>query len=232
VTTSADLSHPADALVSAADASVSAADAAVSAADASVSAGGASVPAGGVSVSAGGASVPAGGVSVSAGGVSVPAGDASVPAGGLSSSVAVPGTAGLVVLTAVVDETLDLAAHEAAVADPRAGAVVSFQGVVRDHDHGRGVTLLEYEGHPTAAAILREVAEEIAADPDVYAVAVSHRIGTLEIGDVALVAAVSTAHRAAAFAACARLVDEAKARLPIWKRQVFLDGTEEWVNCP
>ncbi|GIE80850.1 molybdenum cofactor biosynthesis protein MoaE [Actinoplanes philippinensis] len=143
--------------------------------------------------------------------------------------VSVPG---LVALTAVVDEPLDLAAHEAAVADPRAGAVVSFQGVVRDHDHGRGVTLLEYEGHPTAAAILREVAEEIAADPAVYAVAVSHRIGTLQIGDVALVASVSTAHRAAAFAACGRLVDEAKARLPIWKRQVFRDGTEEWVNCP
>lgn len=127
---------------------------------------------------------------------------------------------------------LDLAAHEKAVADPRAGAVVSFQGVVRDHDGGKGVTLLEYEGHPTAAAVLREVAEEIAADPNVYAVAISHRVGLLRIGDVALVAAVSTAHRAAAFAACARLVDEAKARLPIWKRQVFTDGTEEWVNCP
>jgi molybdopterin synthase catalytic subunit len=127
---------------------------------------------------------------------------------------------------------LDLAAHEKAVADPRAGAVVSFQGVVRDHDGGKGVTLLEYEGHPTAAAVLREVAEEIAADPNVYAVAISHRVGLLRIGDVALVAAVSTAHRAAAFAACGRLVDEAKARLPIWKRQVFTDGTEEWVNCP
>jgi molybdopterin synthase catalytic subunit len=127
---------------------------------------------------------------------------------------------------------LDLAAHERAVADPRAGAVVSFQGVVRDHDHGRGVTLLEYEGHPSATAVLREVAEEIAADPEVYAVAVSHRIGVLGIGDVALVAAVSTAHRAAAFAACGKLVDEAKARLPIWKRQVFTDGSDEWVNCP
>jgi molybdopterin synthase catalytic subunit len=132
----------------------------------------------------------------------------------------------------VGDVSLDLAAHEKAVADPRAGAVVSFQGVVRDHDHGRGVTLLEYEGHPTAAAVLREVAEEIAKDPDVYAVAISHRVGALAIGDVALVAAVSTAHRAAAFTACARLVDEAKARLPIWKRQVFTDGTDEWVNCP
>jgi molybdopterin synthase catalytic subunit len=134
--------------------------------------------------------------------------------------------------TEISDAELDLAAHERAVADPRAGAVVTFLGVVRDHDHGRGVTLLEYEGHPSAAAVLREVAAEIAAAPDVYAVAISHRVGVLKIGDVALVAAVSTAHRAAAFAACARLVDEAKARLPIWKRQVFTDGTEEWVNCP
>ena len=138
----------------------------------------------------------------------------------------------VVAIAAVGDEPLDLASHEAAVADPRGGAVVSFQGVVRDHDHGRTVTLLEYEGHPTAVDVLRAVADEIAADPAVFAVAVSHRVGVLKIGDVALVAAVSTAHRAAAFAACARLVDEAKARLPIWKRQVFADGTDEWVNCP
>ncbi len=137
-----------------------------------------------------------------------------------------------VVMVAVGEQPLDLAAHERAVAVPQAGAVVSFQGVVRDHDHGRTVTALEYEGHPTAVDVLREVAEEIAADPDVYAVAVSHRVGPLAVGDVALVAAVSTAHRAAAVAACARLVDEAKARLPIWKRQVFVDGTDEWVNCP
>ncbi|MFY1573664.1 molybdenum cofactor biosynthesis protein MoaE [Verrucosispora sp. WMMD703] len=136
------------------------------------------------------------------------------------------------VISSVTDQPLDLAAHEAAVADRRAGAVVSFVGVVRDHDHGRSVDSLEYEGHPNAEKVLQEVADEVAADPDVYAVAISHRIGPLAIGDVALAAAVSTAHRAAAFAACARLVDEAKARLPIWKRQVFTDGTEEWVNCP
>jgi molybdopterin synthase catalytic subunit len=132
----------------------------------------------------------------------------------------------------VTTDPLDIAAHEAAVGSRGSGAVVSFLGVVRDHDAGRGVTLLEYEGHPSAVDVLREVAAEVAADPDVHAVAVSHRIGCLEIGDVALAAAVSTAHRAAAFAACARLVDEVKARLPIWKRQVFDDGTEEWVNCP
>jgi molybdopterin synthase catalytic subunit len=137
-----------------------------------------------------------------------------------------------VVFAQVVDAVLDLGVHEEAVVDPRAGAVVTFQGVVRDHDAGRGVASLEYEGHPSAEAVLREVAEEIAADPAVYAVAVSHRIGALKIGDIALIAAVSTAHRSAGFAACAKLVDEAKARLPIWKRQVFTDGTDEWVNCP
>jgi molybdopterin synthase catalytic subunit len=137
-----------------------------------------------------------------------------------------------VALVTVTDEPLDLAAHEAAVSRPEAGAVVSFQGVVRDHDHGRSVRELDYESHPSAEEVLLKVASEIAADPDVLAVAISHRIGKLGIGDVALVAAVSTAHRGTAFAACARLVDEAKAQLPIWKRQLFADGTEEWVNSP
>lgn len=141
-------------------------------------------------------------------------------------------TSSRVAIAAIADVPLDIAAHESAVACPAAGAVVVFHGVVRDHDDGRSVRLLEYEGHPSAEAVLREVADEIAADPDVYAVAVSHRVGRLVIGDIAIVAAVSTAHRAQAFAACARLVDEAKARLPIWKRQLFDDGTEEWVNCP
>jgi molybdopterin synthase catalytic subunit len=139
---------------------------------------------------------------------------------------------GPTITVAVTTGPLDVAAHERLVARAAAGAVVSFAGVVRDHDDGRGVLELEYEGHPLAERILAEVAAEIAADPAVYAVAVSHRVGRLEIGDVALAAAVSTAHRAAAFVACARLVDEVKARLPIWKRQVFADGTEEWVNCP
>lgn len=135
-------------------------------------------------------------------------------------------------IATVTDALLDLAAHEQAVADPAAGAVVSFAGVVRDHDGGRTVTLLEYESHPSAEAVLKEVAAQIAVEPRVRAVAVSHRVGVLRIGDVALAAAVSAAHRAEAFDACARLVDEVKARLPVWKRQVFADGTEEWVNCP
>jgi molybdopterin synthase catalytic subunit len=132
----------------------------------------------------------------------------------------------------VTTEPLDVTEHERVVAGPRAGAVVSFAGVVRDHDHGRAVVSLTYEAHPSAQSVLQEVAAEIALDPDVYAIAVSHRYGDLKVGDVALAAAVSTAHRAAAFAACARLVDLVKKRLPIWKHQLFADGTDEWVNCP
>ena len=140
--------------------------------------------------------------------------------------------AGTAAIAAVTDRPLDTAAHEAAVAHPSAGATVSFCGVVRRQDHGRTVTRLEYHAHPTATAVLAEVAAEFAALPDVIAVAVSHRVGLLDIGDVALVAAVSTAHRGEAFATCARLVDEVKHRLPVWKRQLFDDGTDEWVNCP
>jgi molybdopterin synthase catalytic subunit len=134
-------------------------------------------------------------------------------------------------LIAVTELPLDVAEHEKAVGGPAAGAVVAFQGVVRDHDGGRSVTLLEYEAHPSAERVLREVAEEIAAEPQILAVAVSHRVGTLRVGDVALVAAVAAAHRGAAFAGCARLVDAVKERIPVWKRQVFDDGTDEWVNA-
>jgi molybdopterin synthase catalytic subunit len=80
--------------------------------------------------------------------------------------------------------------------------------------------------------MLAEIAAEIAALEHVEAVAVSHRVGLLQIGDVALAAAVSTAHRAEAYAACSRLVEEVKARVPIWKRQRFAEGDEEWVACP
>ncbi|HZC73575.1 MAG TPA: molybdenum cofactor biosynthesis protein MoaE, partial [Jatrophihabitans sp.] len=135
-------------------------------------------------------------------------------------------------LVGISDRPLSTADHEAAVAHPRAGGRVVFCGVVREHDHGRAVVELEYQAHPTAEQVLREVAVEFAAEPDVLAIAVSHRVGMLAVGDVALVAAVATAHRREAFELCARFVDQVKSRLPIWKRQVFADGTDEWVNCP
>ena len=132
----------------------------------------------------------------------------------------------------VTSEPLSVDEHLQAVSGSASGAVVLFSGVVRDHDHGRSVVELEYVGHPSAEEVLRQCRDEIAADPAVHAVAVSHRIGPLGIGDAALVAAVAGAHRAEAFLACERLVEIVKARLPIWKRQVFPDGTDEWVNCP
>jgi molybdopterin synthase catalytic subunit len=131
----------------------------------------------------------------------------------------------------LTEEPIRLAEHEELVGHSSAGAVVSFAGVVRDHDGGRTVTHLEYSAHPLAAQTLAEVAAEIAADSEgVRAIAVSHRVGPLRIGDEALVAAVAADHRGAAFATCARLVDAVKDRLPVWKHQHFADGSDEWVG--
>ncbi|HSV64803.1 MAG TPA: molybdenum cofactor biosynthesis protein MoaE [Mycobacteriales bacterium] len=135
-------------------------------------------------------------------------------------------------LAQISADPLYAAEHLAAVELPGCGACVLFTGEVRDHDHGREVVELEYVGHPTAIEVLRGVAAEVAATLDGGVVAVSHRVGVLKVGDVALVAAASAAHRAEAFDACRLLVEQAKRRLPIWKRQVFADGGQEWVNCP
>ena len=139
-------------------------------------------------------------------------------------------TGAVVLRAAVGEQPLDVAAHTAAVADPAGGAIVSFTGVVRDHDHGRSVTALEYSAHPTAAAVVAQVAAEFAVRDGVLAIAVTHRLGDLVVGDLAIVVAVSAAHRQTAFTVCAELVDEVKKRLPVWKRQRFADGTDEWVN--
>lgn len=139
----------------------------------------------------------------------------------------------VVLRAAVGEEPLDVAEHAALVDGPRSGAVVTFAGVVRDHDHGRTVRALDYEGHPSAGSVVEKVAAEVAGRyPGVTALAVSHRIGSLAIGDVALACAVAAEHRREAFDACSDLVDEVKRALPVWKRQEFGDGTEEWVNCP
>lgn len=132
----------------------------------------------------------------------------------------------------VRDSPITLDEVLADVSVPAAGAVVTFAGTVRDHDGGRTVTALHYEGHPSAAAVLAEVVAEARSRPGVLAAAARHRVGDLAIGELAFVVAVSAAHRGEAFTACAWLVDEAKARLPIWKHQHFDDGTDEWVNCP
>ncbi|MGH3845026.1 MAG: molybdenum cofactor biosynthesis protein MoaE [Pseudonocardiaceae bacterium] len=142
-------------------------------------------------------------------------------------------SSGAVLRAVVTEDPLDVEEHARLVARSTAGAVVSFSGVVRDHDDGRGVRALEYSGHPSAGDVITRVAAQVAAaHPEVLGLAVSHRIGSLMIGDSALACAVAAAHRAPAFAACAALVDEVKLQLPIWKRQEFNDGAEQWVNSP
>lgn len=131
----------------------------------------------------------------------------------------------------VTTDVLNVAEHEELVADAGAGAVVSFAGVVRDHDDGKQVDALGYSAHPSAAELVAHVAADVAARVSgVRALAVSHRVGPLAVGDVALACAVSADHRAAAFQTCALLVDEVKARIPVWKHQQFADGTQEWVG--
>jgi molybdenum cofactor synthesis domain-containing protein len=133
----------------------------------------------------------------------------------------------------VTSSPLSVDEHASLVGDRAAGAVVTFSGVVRDHDRNRVVRELSYSGHPSAADVIARVADQIAVSrPGLRGIAVSHRIGDLQIGDVALACAVSAEHRAEAFAACSDLVDEVKRQLPIWKHQTFADGTDEWVNCP
>ncbi|BCW44373.1 molybdenum cofactor biosynthesis protein MoaE [Arthrobacter sp. StoSoilB5] len=124
----------------------------------------------------------------------------------------------------------------AAVESDTAGAVVSFSGVVRNHDSGKPVDRLSYSAHPTAHRIMSDVVAELVAEHSGEAqqpvrIWAAHRIGMLEIGDPALVCAVAAAHRGQAFAVCAELVDRVKAQVPIWKEQFFSDGTVEWVGA-
>jgi molybdopterin synthase catalytic subunit len=138
----------------------------------------------------------------------------------------------IVRLTGLRSTPIDAAEVLAAVDDAGAGGVVSFTGLVRDSDGGRAVTSLEYVAHPDAEAGLRRVAEAVAKELPVRAVAALHRTGVLAIGDVAVVVAASAPHRGEAFEAARRLIDDLKATVPIWKRQVFADGEEEWVGAP
>ena len=117
-----------------------------------------------------------------------------------------------------------------AVASDASGALVTFAGIVRDHDGGREVVRLEYEAHPSAESTLESVAAQVAAEYPGVQIAIQHRTGNLAVGDLALACAVASAHRSDAFAACARVVDEVKHRVPIWKRQHFVDGSTEWVG--
>lgn len=134
-------------------------------------------------------------------------------------------------LLAIRDTPLSVDEVFGAVGDPGAGGTTLFVGAVREQDGGREVTSLAYSAHPSAEAELRRVAEKVAADFPVRALAAVHRVGDLVIGDLAVVVAVSCPHRAEAFAACRRLIDDLKHEVPIWKHQRYADGTADWVGA-
>ena len=130
----------------------------------------------------------------------------------------------------VTEEPLSLEAVAAEVADERAGAVATFTGTVRRHSRGRDVTRLEYEAY---AEMAEEVMAQLAADLqeryELCAIAIHHRVGTLEIGEASVVIAVSAPHRQDALAACKDAIDRLKETVPLWKKEVY-EGGEEWIG--
>jgi molybdopterin synthase catalytic subunit len=130
------------------------------------------------------------------------------------------------------DTPLDVTEVLEAVGGRAVGGIDVFVGTVRDHDHDQGVTGLEYSAHPTALARLQEVVAGVASRYDVLAVAAVHRVGKLAIGDAAVVVATAAVHRGEAFEASRALIDDLKATVPIWKHQLFADGSDEWVGTP
>lgn len=129
-------------------------------------------------------------------------------------------------------DPIDPAVLRRAVLDPAAGGFCSFEGWVRNHHAGREVLRLEYEAYPALAEkegnrILAEALERF----EILHAACVHRTGPIEIGGLAVVVSVSAAHRDAAFQACRFIIDEVKARVPIWKKEHFANGESGWVRC-
>jgi molybdopterin synthase catalytic subunit len=135
------------------------------------------------------------------------------------------------VYAVVTDAPVHIQELSKLVANPHSGAVVTFCGDVRDHDGGKEVASLLYEIHPSAPEQIKLITQSIMGRFEIEKVAVAHRYGDIAISETAFAVAVSAAHRQAAFDACAAIVDEVKAKLPIWKHQKFTDGSDEWVNC-
>ena len=130
----------------------------------------------------------------------------------------------------VTDSIITAEALAEKVKSDSAGAIATFSGNVRNHDKERQVTKLTYEVHPSAQNVLENITKEVSANYEIEHVAIAHRFGEIPIGDCAFAVAVSSAHRAAAFACCQELVERVKAELPIWKHQLFANGDSEWVN--
>lgn len=132
----------------------------------------------------------------------------------------------------IVSEPISIESLKTSLEDAHAGACVTFEGWVRNHNEGKPVQALDYEAYPELAEkegrkILAEARERFA----VQTIVCAHRMGALQIGDLAVWVGVTAAHRGAAFDACRYVIDEVKARVPIWKKEHYADGVSEWINC-
>ena len=130
----------------------------------------------------------------------------------------------------LVEGPIDLDAVVGEVADPRAGAIATFQGTVRSESRGRDVIALEYEAYSEMAEqAMAEIAAEVKARYDLCEVAITHRLGRVEIGEASVAIAVSAPHRQDALAACKDVIDALKERVPLWKKELY-EGGEEWIG--
>jgi len=133
---------------------------------------------------------------------------------------------------ALSSTALDTAAYREHCRDPRAGALATFEGWVRDQNEGRAVLSLNYEAHPVLAVSEgRAILEEALRRHDILQAYCAHRTGRLVVGDLAVWVGVSAAHRGPAFDAVRYIIDEVKARVPIWKKEFYVDGESAWVGC-
>ena len=132
------------------------------------------------------------------------------------------------IATGITDEPLDTGALIDSARRDTCGAVASFVGVVRNHDGGESVDAIEYSSHPSSQQILRDIAVEFKDRPGVHRIVAWHRVERLGIGEDAMVVAVAAEHRAQAFRAVEAIVEDVKAKLPIWKKQELTDGSHNW----
>ena len=132
------------------------------------------------------------------------------------------------IATGITEDPLDAAALINSARRDTCGAVASFIGAVRNHDGGESVDAIEYSSHPSSPQNLREIVSEMRDRPGVHCIVAWHRVGRLEIGDDAMVVAVAAEHRAQAFRAVETIVEDVKAKLPIWKKQELSDGSHNW----
>lgn len=134
--------------------------------------------------------------------------------------------------THITTEPLDVSRAHQLVANDRCGAIASFTGVIRNHDSGQSVDGIEYSTHPSAEDVLHTIATQFLGRPGVHRIVAHHRVGKLVVGDIALLVVVAAEHRAQAMHTAEGIVEEIKARLPIWKKQLFSDGHHAWTGMP